>query len=203
MTKTELQVEFLKQYDTYIKRPGAESFREWLLSTDFFSAPASTRFHGNFDGGLCWHSLNVFHELIRLLKAYPEITAPNGKQAISGETIAIISLLHDVCKANCYNPTTRNVKNDETGKWEKKPWYDFDEKNPIGGHGAKSVYLITKHMYLTDPEASAIMCHMGSFEFNDKYGNVSGAYSTYPIAWLLHVADESASYIREVGVTSL
>jgi hypothetical protein len=194
MTKTELQVEFLKQYDSYIKRMGSLSFREWLLSTDFFTAPASTRFHGNFDGGLCLHSLNVFRELIRLFKAYPEISQ---KYNISAETLAIISLLHDVCKANCYVPSFRNVKNDETGKWEKKPWYEFDEKTPIGGHGAKSVYLISQHMKLSEQEAAAIMCHMGSYEFSEMYGNVSKAYKTYPIAWLLHVADESASYIIE------
>lgn len=201
MTKSELKVEFLKQFDTYIKRPGADSLRKWLLSTDFFEAPASSRFHCSFEGGLCLHSLNVFKELIRLLRAYPEVLGTPENPKVSSESIAIVSLLHDLCKIENYVISTRNVKNDETGKWEKKPWYEFKEKTPIGGHGSKSVYLIMRHMSLSDEEAAAITCHMGAFELSDHYGNLGGAYSKYPLAWLLHVADESASYIREAGVT--
>lgn len=195
MTKTELKVEFIKQYKKYITRDGADEFLSYLESSDFFDAPASSRFHCSFEGGLCLHSLNVFMEMIRLLKVYPEISTRKDGTRVSGETVAIISLLHDVCKIENYVVSMRNVKED--GKWIQKPYYEFKENLSVGGHGAKSVYLITKYMKLTDEEAAAIMCHMGTYEFNEKYGNVSNAYNQFPLAWLLHVADESASYIKE------
>ena len=179
---------FKEEYRKYIKRDGAEEFLSYLESTDFFSAPASTRFHGAFEEGLCLHSLNVFMELIRLLKAYPEIK-------VSGETAAICALLHDVCKIGCYKISMRNVK--ENGQWVQKPYYEWDEDFCYGGHGSKSVYLIQKYMKLTDEEAVAINCHMGIYDrLHNDYG-LAEAYKSYSFAWLLHVADESASYIRE------
>lgn len=185
---SEVKDKFIEEYRKYIKREGAEEFLAWLESTDFFTAPASTRFHGDFEQGLCIHSINVFIEVIRLLKAYPEIK-------VSGETAALCSLLHDVCKVGCYKVSTRNVK--ENGVWVQKPYYEWKEDFNYGGHGSKSVYLIQKYMKLTDEEAVAINCHMGIYDrLHTDYG-LSEAYKSYPFAWLLHVADESASYIRE------
>ena len=149
---------------------------EWLESTDFFTAPASTRFHGAYEGGLVEHSVNVFNRLGR-----------------NDETGAIVALLHDVCKANFYTVSYRNVKN-EYGVWEKVPYYTIDDKLPLG-HGSKSVIIIQKFMKLTDEEIFAINFHMG--DYTDA--NTSKAFSMFPLAVLLHNADEQVTYIDEVA----
>jgi len=180
------QERYLEIFDKYITRDGSSDLRAWLLASDFFTAPASTKYHGSHEGGLCEHSNNVFDQLIRLLKAYPEIKT-------TGETAAIVSLLHDLCKVWCYKVDYRNAKN-EKGEWEQVPYYAWDEQFPYGNHGAKSVYLIQKFISLTDTEAIAIQCHMGNED--GKYG-MSASYRQYPLAWLLHVADEAAAYLDE------
>lgn len=180
---------FISLYRHFITRDGAEELLDYIESTDFFTAPASTRFHGAYEGGLCEHSVNVFNELVRLLKAYPEVK-------VSGETAAIVSLLHDLCKANCYKTEMRNKKN-EDGKWVQVPFYTFNEDFCFGGHGSKSVYLIQKHMNLTDEEATAINCHMGPWDRSPNDYSIGNAYEKFPLAWLTHVADESATYMVE------
>lgn len=174
---------FLEIYDDCIRRDGAVELRAWLLGSDFFEAPASTRFHEAYRGGLVEHSVHVYDELIRLLGAYPELR-------VSAETAAIVSLLHDVCKANTYKVEYRNRKNEVTGQWEKYPAYTHKEDFCFGGHGSKSVYLIQKFMYLTDEEAVAINCHMG-LTSNDW--SVSDAFRAYPLAFLTHTADMSST----------
>lgn len=181
---------FLEIYSRFIKRPGAEDLLSWLKTTDFFTAPASTRFHGSYEGGLCEHSVHVWEELVRLLRAYPEISA-------SGETVAIITLLHDLCKIGCYKTELRNKKED--GVWRTVPCYTFSEDFCYGGHGSKSVFLVQSHMELTPEEAVAINCHMGFSDRGPGDFSLGNAYEKYPLAWLLHVADESATYIREVA----
>ena len=176
-------MDFRGLYNFDIHRSGSAELMEWLESTDFFQAPASTKYHEAYSGGLEEHSVKVYHELHRLLKAYPEL-------AVSDETIAIVSLLHDVCKANCYKVEYRNRKNEATGQWEKYPAYTFNEDFCFGGHGSKSVYLIQKFMPLTDQEAVAINCHMGA-SANDY--SVFDSFRAYPLAFLLHTADVSAT----------
>lgn len=173
---------FEEVYTTYIKREGSEELLDWLKSTDFFTAPGSTRFHDSHEGGLAEHSVRVFYELTRLLNAYPDMET-------SAETAAIVTLLHDVCKAGCYKTELRNRKN-EYGQWEKYPVYTFKEDFSFGGHGSKSVYLIQKFMKLTDEEAVAINCHMGV-----KNGNwaVNDAFRAYPLAFLVHTADMAST----------
>lgn len=173
---------FHEIYQNYIAREGADKLLAWLESTDFFKAPASTKYHEVFEGGLAVHSVNVFNELLRLAKAYPSLK-------INAETIAIVSLLHDVCKANCYKIEYRNRKN-EYGMWEKYPVYVFNEDFSFGGHGSKSVYLIQKYMPLTEEEAVAINCHMGVE--NGNYA-VNDAFRAYPLAFLLHTADMAST----------
>lgn len=181
--------DFIQIFTENIKRPGAEELLHWLTQTsDFFTAPASTKFHGNYEGGLCEHSIHVWEELVRLLKAYPEVKA-------TAETVAIVSLLHDLCKIGCYKQELRNTK--VNGVWVQRPVYVFQEDFCYGGHGSKSVYLIQKYMPLNDEEAVAINCHMGAWDRNPTDYSVGSAYEEYPLAWLLHVADESATYIRE------
>lgn len=173
--------DFWQIYDTCVKREGAKELKEWLLETDWNTAPASTKFHECYAGGLTEHSVNVFYELKRLLGAYPSVKC-------SEETLAIVSLLHDVCKANCYAIEMRNKK--VNGAWVQEPFYTFEEDFKFGGHGSKSVYLIQKYMKLTDEEAVAINCHMGV-----ENGNwaVNEAYRQYPLAFLLHTADMAST----------
>ena len=137
--------EFLQIWHQYVSRPGSEKLLDWLDNkTDFFSAPASTRFHGACDGGLCMHSLNVYHALHDGFFTEGE----------SEESYAICALLHDLCKANYYKKGTRNVKNDATGQWEKVPSYSVEDLFPYG-HGEKSVFLIERFMKLKVEEAVA------------------------------------------------
>ena len=179
---------FTQIFTQYITRPGADALFAWLERTDFFDAPASTRFHGDYSGGLCEHSIHVWEELVRLLKAYPEVR-------VTAESAAIVSLLHDLCKIGCYKIELRNKK--ENGVWRSVPTYVFQEDFCYGGHGSKSVYLAQKYIELTDQEAVAINCHMGSWDRSPSDYSVGSAFEKYPLAWLLHVADESATYIGE------
>ena len=169
-----------------VHRDGMTALLEWLKSTDFFVAPASSKYHGNYPGGLLEHSLNVYHELQRLLKAFPEVQ-------ISEETAIISALFHDLCKVNFYVPEKRNRKNGY-GQWETYDSYSIKEQFCYGGHGSKSVFIVQHFMKLTDEEAVAINCHMSCWDGNKDVGN---AYSQHPFAWLLHVADEAATYIVE------
>lgn len=185
MIPTENKERFFTICRTCIKRDGIEDLLSWLEKSDWFTAPASSRFHGSYAGGLVEHSLNVYDELNRLRKAYPEIEC-------SDETAAIIALFHDLCKCNFYVPEQRNRKN-ENGQWEPYTAYKIQEKFVYGGHGAKSVFILQNYIKLNPVEAVAIHNHMGAFD-NDKVGQ---AFEAYPLAFLLHMADGAAAYILE------
>lgn len=189
---TELKEEFLSTYNENIKRDGADNFLNYLLKTDFFTAPASTRFHGSHEGGLLAHSLNVYH----CLKDYLERdrTKQLYRMNYSEETIALCALLHDVCKVNFYKTDYRNAKN-ERGEWEKVPYYTIDDTLPYG-HGEKSVYIISGFMRLTREEAFAIRYHMGFSGVEDK-NSIGKAFEMFPLAFALSVADMEASYYLE------
>lgn len=176
---------FLTLCSEYIKREGIFDLMGWLETTDFFTAPASTRYHLSREGGLCQHSINVFNSLVTVMKAFGIKT--------TRETAAIITLFHDICKADTYKVNFRNAK-DENGQWQKVPYFAFEEQFCYGSHGGKSVFLIQKFMPLSDEEAVAINCHMGNED--GKY-TTANAYKQYPLAWALHVADEAATYITE------
>ncbi|MBQ5320137.1 MAG: HD domain-containing protein [Oscillospiraceae bacterium] len=192
-----LKEEFLEIYRNNITREGADKLLEYLLSdkSDFFTAPASTRFHGAYEGGLLEHSLNVYH----CLKDY--LSRERAKDVYgmnySEETIAIAALLHDICKVNFYKVDYRNAKNDK-GQWEKVPYYAIDDKLPYG-HGEKSVYIITGFMRLSREEAFAIRYHMG-FSANDDPNQVGKSFEMFPLAFALSVADMEASYYLEGSV---
>lgn len=178
---------YIQLYREHIKRDGGKELLDWLLQTDFFTAPASTRFHLCEEGGLCEHSLNVYDCLKeRHGSEYPD------------ETIAIVALLHDLCKAQFYKVSTRNQKNEQTGQWEKVPYYTIEDRFPFG-HGEKSVFLIERFMRLKIEEAVAIRWHMGGFDDTAKAGGytVSNAFEMYPLAVKLHVADIEATYLCE------
>lgn len=191
MTKKD---EFIKIYKENIVREGADKLLEYLLSSqsDFFYAPASTRFHGSYEGGLLEHSVNVYY----CLKDY--LQRPRVKEiynlGYSDESIAIVSLLHDLCKVNCYVKGTRNVK-DKAGVWQQVPTYEYSDDMPYG-HGEKSVYIISGFMKLTREEAFAIRYHMG-FSGSDPQNNVGSAFEKYPLAFALSTADMEATYFLE------
>ena len=153
--------EFIQIYRANITRPGAEELLDYLeYKSDFFTAPSSARFHGSYEGGLCEHSVNVYHCLVDYL-ARERVQELYGME-YSAETVAIVALLHDLCKANFYKKGTRNVKNEATGQWEKVPSYSVEDMFPYG-HGEKSVFLIERFMKLKVEEAVAIRWHMGGF----------------------------------------
>lgn len=181
--------EFLQIYNEYVKRQGSQEFLDWLLKTDFFTAPASTKYHGACEGGLLLHSLNVY-------KTLRERYFEEGKD--SEESFAICALLHDLCKAQFYKVSTRNVKNDVTGQWEKVPYYTVEDAFPYG-HGEKSVFLIERFMRLKTSEAMAIRWHMGGFDDSARGGSfaISLAYEKYPLAVKLHLADLESTYLKE------
>lgn len=185
---------FLKLYRENIHRPGADALLEYLCSPtcDFFVAPASTRYHGAYAGGLCEHSINVYE----CLKDYLE--RPRVQELYhlhcSEESLAVISLLHDVCKINCYKPSFRNVK-DENGVWKKVPTFEFDDPLPYG-HGEKSVYIIGGFLRLSREEAFAIRFHMG-FSGSEEARLVGNAFERFPLAFALATADMEATYFLE------
>lgn len=180
------QDDFLKIYTDNIHRDGADKLLEWLKGSDFFTAPASAKHHGNYKGGLCEHSVNTFYRLVN------EFNENIEKAQLHSETIAVCGLLHDVCKVNFYTISSRNVKNEQTGQWEKQLYYSIDDKVPYG-HGEKSVYIISGFMRLTREEAFAIRFHMG--DYSDR--NVSKAFNMFPLALLLHIADLQATFIDD------
>lgn len=184
---------FIELYKTHIHREGSDKLLEFLLSksSDFFDAPASTRFHGNYDGGLVEHSLNVYDCLVDYLSR--ERVKNTYKLNYTDESIAIVALLHDICKVNCYKKGTRNVKED--GVWKQVPTYEYNDTLPYG-HGEKSVYMISGYMRLTREEAFAIRYHMG-FAGSEETRNVGAAFEMFPLAFALSTADMEATYFLE------
>ena len=185
--------EFIEIYKENIQREGADKLLEYISSpaSDFFTAPASTRFHGNYQGGLCEHSLNVYHCLSDYLER--ERVQDLYGLSYSPECVAIAALLHDLCKINVYKESTRNVK--EGNVWKQVPYYEFSDDLPYG-HGEKSVYIIGGFMRLTREEAFAIRYHMG-FSGCEEARNVSAAFEKYPLAFALSVADMEATFLLE------
>ena len=181
--------EFIEIYNDKIHREGARELLEWMQKTDFFTAPASSKFHCACEQGLVMHSLSVYRTMVE--KHFDSETD-------NPESFAICALLHDLCKAQFYKVSSRNVKNEETGQWEKKPFYAVEDVFPYG-HGEKSVFLIERFMRLKTYEAMAIRWHMGGFDEAVKGGSfcISLAFEKYPLAVKLHLSDLESTYLRE------
>ncbi len=187
------QEEFIEIFKDKITRPGADALLNYLENkSDFFTAPASARYHCAYEGGLCEHSLNVYHCLVDYLQR-ERVQELYGLE-YSEESVAIVSLLHDVCKVGCYKPSTRNVK-DANGTWHSVPTYQFDDPLPYG-HGEKSVYIVNGFIRLSREEAMAIRWHMG-FSGTEDNRTVGQAFQKYPLAFALATADMEASYFLE------
>lgn len=168
-----------------IHRDGLNELLSWMQKADFFTAPASTRYHGAYEGGLCEHSMDVYHMALKASSAF--------ELELEQESIAIAALFHDVCKVNFYR---RDVKNQKiNGQWQEVPYYMIEEKYVFGGHGSKSVFLVQQFMKLKTDEAAAINCHMGSTPGGDAIRDSGNAFAAFPLAWVIHVADEAATYL--------
>ena len=178
--------QFLDICRNTIHRDGLEDLLDWLMKADFFTAPASTKYHGAYAGGLCQHSLDVYE--------YAKKLAVLTSVEYNNESLCIASLFHDVCKVNMYKIDYKNQK--INGEWQSVPYYTVDERFHFGGHGSKSVYQVQYFMKLTKEEAVAINCHMGFADGSSAtVRDVSNAYQDFPLAWILHAADEAATYL--------
>ena len=168
-------------------REGIEDLINFIEEkTDFFTAPASTRFHGSHEGGLLEHSMKVYEILdYKIKNNVIDLHVPE-------DTIIIVSLLHDICKVNFYKVDYRNAKN-ARGEWEKVPYYTIDDTIPYG-HGEKSVMMITEYIKLTPEEKYSIRWHMGYTEPKENYNAISATYKKYKVALLTHEADLEATY---------
>lgn len=201
------KAEFEELARKYIKRDGLEKLLSWLEQTDFYSAPASTKYHLSVEGGLCQHSLNVFHTMVKLCndffnKEENDDNVYNGANtdvdgAFNMENIALVALFHDICKANCYVRDFKNVK--VNGKWEQQEYWKWEEQF-VYGHGTKSVYIIQQYMRLYIDEAQAIRFHMGgredplSGQYERQYAEV---FEKSRFAVLLYLADTMSAFLLE------
>ncbi len=181
MIKENVMQEF-EEYFSYIERPGAGKLLEWMKVNGFFEAPASYKYHGARPGGLAVHSINVFRRLTWI--AAEGIENPNIEDP-DIESIAIVSLLHDLCKIDAYRIEEGN--------------YEITHKFPVG-HGEKSVILILQFMKLTQEEILAIRWHMGQYDFYARGGgyDMANAFRQCKLAVMLHIADMMATHLDEV-----
>jgi len=170
-----------------IKRTGIDSLCAYLVSSDFFTAPASSRFHLSESGGLARHSWNVF-------ELFKEKTVRYGFE-LSVDSVAICSLLHDMCKIGVYKKGKRNVK--ENGQWIEKEIWEYNDDFPYG-HGEKSVLQIKKFIDLSDEEALIVRWHMGFTEPREMWRSLENAFNLYPAVIGLHCADLEAANIIEM-----
>ena len=181
-----------EQFLNLLKSTGRERINQLCAyldtDTDFFKAPASTVHHGAKEGGLLEHSLAVYDCLLKIYKSF------DGYVVID-ESKIIVSLLHDICKANFYTVSTRNVK--INGVWERVPYYAVEDQFPVG-HGEKSVIIAQQFIGLTTEEIMAIRWHMGGWEDSARgysgQASQSAAMKRYPLITALHMADLAASY---------
>lgn len=176
-------------------REGMADLLKFINDSDFYRAPASSRFHGAHQGGLLEHSLQVNKDMMVIYDAFRERGRFKDGQ-INLHSIIIAALLHDLCKVNFYKKDVRNVKNN--GVWEQVPYYTIDDKMPLG-HGEKSVMILQQYIELTTDEIYAIRWHMGGFDDTAKsYAGglqLSAAFDKCPLLAMLHMADLAAVYL--------
>lgn len=183
-----------------VNRPGMDKLLAYIRKSDFYKAPASTKYHLSCEGGLLQHSLNVLDALRGILLPTPDgefsyLVAGNSVATIPQDSVIIIALLHDICKTYFYTASMRNAKNEQTGKWEKVPYFTVKDRMPLG-HGDKSVMIIKQYIDLTTPEMYAIWHHMG-FTENADFQTLTNAIDQFPIIWAMHTADMMASRFME------
>jgi hypothetical protein len=198
-----------------VQRPGMDKLMDYIRKSDFYKAPASTKYHLACEGGLLQHSLNVLDAMREMLMKEADGPDEQGQMhtkyhyTVAGQFVAtvpedsviIMALLHDICKTYFYSTSTRNAKNETTGKWEKVPFYTVKDRMPLG-HGDKSVMIIKQYIHLTNQEMYAIWHHMGYADNSDTL-TLTNAVEAYPIIWALHTADMMASHMMEGSTDNL
>lgn len=178
-----------------VNREGTKNLVEYLTKEcDYFTAPASTTYHGNTEGGLARHSLNVYN----ILKDKVDKYYPDG--SISPQSVALCSLMHDLCKVDIYK-WSKKWKKDENNKWFEEPCWMVKDEFPVG-HGSKSVFVLQRFVQLTDEEIAAIYFHLGMCDPGVHFNYPNGfaykdALNLYPLVVLLQLADLEASYVVE------
>ena len=196
-------IEKFEQLLTSVKRDGIDKLLAYIRKSDFYRAPASTRFHSCHDGGLLEHSLNLYECL--LSKKQNPIWAEVLRE-IDDESLILVALLHDLCKSYLYVPEFKNkkvysdtgTKKDEGGRfdWQAVKGYSTDDKIPYG-HGEKSVMMIEEFIKLKPIERYAIRWHMGFTEPKEYWNTLTTAIKKYPVILAVHQADMEATYILE------
>lgn len=193
---TDFKKRFKKAVKETIQRDGIENLMEWLENeTNFFTSPASTRYHGSYEGGLVEHSLNVFNQMLFEMDT---MVGKGWEDLYPMESVAVVALFHDICKVGQYRETEKWRKNSD-GEWESYLAYEYDPEQLTMGHGAKSNYFLQRFIHLTTMEAQAIFWHMGAYDIS-PYANLNGcgaAFETNPLAFLIHRADMAATYVVE------
>jgi len=171
-------------------RKDIDKIIKFLESSDFFEAPASTKYHGNYDGGLAEHSLNVY----RLFADKNE----KFDLGLSKDNVIISALLHDFCKINFYYKALC-WKKDKSNIWKSYRGYKVKDNFPVG-HGEKSVIMIQHFIDLTKEEILLIRWHMGMTEPKEMQMNLNNTYNIFPAAVAIYTADMEASYLLEIHV---
>lgn len=178
-----------------VQREGIDKLLDFIRKSDFYTAPASTRFHGSHEGGLLEHSLNVYDCFERKTSGHSDNIWKDTMKDIDESSIIVMSLLHDLCKVYYYTIEMRNAKNDQ-GVWEKVPFYTVDDKIPYG-HGEKSVMMIEEYIKLKPVERYAIRWHMGAYSGVQDWQTLGTAMEKYPLVLALQQADMEATYLME------
>lgn len=183
----ELKLKILERLNS-VKREGMKELISYLTNkTDFFEAPASTRFHSNYKGGLAQHSHNVTELLIHKNNQF--------NLNLTNDTIYITGYLHDICKCNIYKESIKLRKN-ISNEWEGYKTFSIEDDLPIG-HGEKSVILLQQFIKLTLEEVLMIRWHMGGFSPKEDYPQFSKACEKFKSVCALHSADIESSYMLE------
>ena len=181
--------------------PGHENCLDWLKKSDFFEAPSSTLYHGNYEGGLCEHSLNVYRIALKL----KDVLMSEGKTIdFTDDDLKVSALLHDICKTNFYVTKSKVFKDEEAPigqQWKKYMTYEIDDKLPYG-HGEKSVFILQRFFQLTGNEALAIRWHMGNSDPSISMSSYTKsayltALETVPLVMIISLADQFSTFLIE------
>ena len=184
------------------ERAGMDNLMEFIRKSDFYTAPASTRYHSCHEGGLLEHTLNVYDRLVS--KFNDELW--KDKVDVGSDSLIIAALLHDLCKCYFYGTELKNkieysdrgTKSDSNGRfdWVTVPSYIVDDKIPYG-HGEKSVMMIEEYIKLKPIERYAIRWHMGFSEPKENWNTLGTAMRKYPLILALHMSDLESTYLLE------
>ena len=171
------------------KRPGIQDLLDDLKIPDcsgpnaycFYDQPASTKFHGNELGGLAKHCIAVFTHLNMFVTQF--------KLTMEKDSIAIVALLHDLCKWNTYRPvvTLKGILS------EGKTPFVVEDIIALG-HGEESIIRIMEYIPLTPEEKIMIRWHMGNYDFDYTWKNYQyKVKERCPATIYLQLADQLAA----------